>query len=193
MMSYVFALMIAIGIAYGAINGNIAAVMDALTEGACQAVTLCISLAGAYMLWLGLMNTAKRAGLIDGLARRMAKPLGFLFPDAGEALAPITLNLAANFFGAGSAATPFGIESMRELSKSARYKATASDAMCMFLALNASSVEILPAGVIALRSAFGSSDVYSIVLPTFIASLISFVSAAVLCRLFCRIMPEKPR
>src|SRR5574344_1422020 len=104
MMSYVFALMIAVGIAYGAINGNIAAVMDALTEGACQAVTLCISLAGAYMLWLGLMNTAKRAGLIDGLARRMAKPLGFLFPDAGEALAPITLNLAANFFGAGSAA-----------------------------------------------------------------------------------------
>ena len=55
-MSYVFALMIAVGIAYGAINGNIAAVMDALTEGACQAVTLCISLAGAYMLWLGLMR-----------------------------------------------------------------------------------------------------------------------------------------
>ena len=100
-MSCVFAAMIAAAIICGAANGSIAVVLDALTEGAANAVTLSLSLAGAYMLWMGLMGIARRAGLIDALSRAMRKPLGLLFPNAGGAIAPITLNLAANFFGAG--------------------------------------------------------------------------------------------
>lgn len=192
MMSCVFAAMIAAAIICGAANGSIAAVLDALTEGAANAVTLSLSLAGAYMLWMGLMGIARRAGLIDALSRAMRKPLALLFPNAGGAIAPITLNLAANFFGAGSAATPFGLEAMKELNAKAKYAGVATDEMCMFLALNASALELLPANVLALRTAAGSEDAYIVVLPTFIASVISFVSAAAICALLCRIMPQRP-
>ena len=157
-MSCVFAAMIAAAIICGAANGSIAAVLDALTEGAANAVTLSLSLAGAYMLWMGLMGIARRAGLIDALSRAMRKPLSLLFPNAGGAIAPITLNLAANFFGAGSAATPFGLEAMKELNAKAKYAGVATDEMCMFLALNASALELLPANVLALRTAAGSED-----------------------------------
>ena len=80
-MSCVFAAMIAAAIICGAANGSIAVVLDALTEGAANAVTLSLSLAGAYMLWMGLMGIARRAGLIDALSRAMRKPLGLLFPN----------------------------------------------------------------------------------------------------------------
>lgn len=81
---------------------------------------------------------------------------------------------------------------MRELNAKAKYAGVATDEMCMFLALNASALELLPANVLALRTAAGSEDAYIVVLPTFIASVISFVSAAAICALFCRIMPQRP-
>lgn len=106
--------------------------------------------------------------------------------DSSEAMAPITLNLAANFLGLGSAATPFGIEAMAELQKANRLGNAASDDMCMFIALNSSAVELLPTSVLALRAAAGSTDPYCVVLPTFIASLVSASCAALLCRLLKR-------
>lgn len=191
----IFLSMLLIGMAAGALSGNIQAVMDAMLAGAGEAVTLSLSLAGAYMLWMGLMNVGRRAGCVDALARAVDKPLKKLFPGAKKAVAPITLNLAANFFGAGSAATPFGLEAMKELSRggSKRDADVATDDMCMFLALNSAAIEILPAGVLALRAAAGSQNVYCVVLPTFLASVISFASAAVFCKLFCRLFPAKER
>ena len=107
-------------------------------------------------------------------------------PDSSEAMAPITLNLAANFLGLGSAATPFGIEAMAELQKANRRGNAASDDMCMFIALNSSAVELLPTSVLALRAAAGSADPYFVVLPTFIASLVSASCAVLLCLLLKR-------
>ena len=174
-------------------SGNAEGAMEAMLTGAGEAVTLSLSLAGAYMLWMGLMNVAKEAGLIDALARAVQKPLALLFPNAPGAVAPITLNLAANFFGMGSAATPFGLAAMKELRAAADQEGvpegTASDDMCMFLSLNSSAVELLPTSVLALRAAAGAADVYCVVLPTFIASLFAFASAVVLCKLFCRRRP----
>ena len=115
MMGYVFAAMIAAAIICGAANGRIASVLDALTEGAAIAETLSLSLAWAFMFWMGVMVIVLRSGLIVAFSRAMRKPLSLLFPNAGGAIAPITLNLAANFFGAGSAATPFGREARRVL------------------------------------------------------------------------------
>ncbi len=191
MMNIIFFAMLFIGIAVGAATGEVQAVMDAMIAGAGEAVSLSLSLMGSYMLWMGLMNVGRQAGCVDALARLADKPLKKLFPQAGEAVAPITLNLAANFFGAGSAATPFGLEAMKELQKRNAHKDAATDNMCMFLSLNSAAIEILPAGVIALRAAAGSEDVYCVVLPTFVASVISFFAAAALCKLFCRLFPAK--
>ena len=107
--------MLLLGLIACMMSGNAEGAMEAMLAGAGEAVTLSLSLAGAYMLWMGLMNVAKEAGLIDALARAVRKPLALLFPNAPGAVAPITLNLAANFFGMGSAATPFGLAAMKEL------------------------------------------------------------------------------
>ena len=185
--------MLLLGLIACMMSGNAEGAMEAMLAGAGEAVTLSLSLAGAYMLWMGLMNVAKEAGLIDALARAVRKPLALLFPNAPGAVAPITLSLAANFFGMGSAATPFGLAAMKELRAAADQEGvpegTASDDMCMFLSLNSSAVELLPTSVLALRAAAGAADVYCVVLPTFIASLFAFASAVVLCKLFCRRRP----
>lgn len=185
--------MLLLGLIACMVSGNAEGAMDAMLAGAGEAVTLSLSLAGAYMLWMGLMNVAKEAGLIDALARAVRKPLALLFPRSPGAVAPVTLNLAANFFGMGSAATPFGLAAMKELRAAADRdgvpEGTASDDMCMFLSLNSSAVELLPTSVLALRAAAGSTDVYCVVLPTFLASLLAFASAIALCRFFCRVWP----
>lgn len=184
MMDLVFGIMIAIGAAVFVIKGDGAGALSALVSGCAGAVTLTLELAGAYMLWTGLMNVAKKAGLVDKLAGLMQKPLGRLMPGAGEALAPVALNLAANFFGLGNAATPFGVAAMKALDDGS---GRASDNMVMFIALNASAIELLPTTVIAIRTACGSSDPWSVAVPTFIASLAAAAAAIISCRALGRV------
>lgn len=182
MMNYIWGILTAAGIAGFMAGGEPEAAMDALTAGAGEAVELMLTLSGGFMLWMGLMNVAKEAGLITSLGRVMRPVISWLMPDSPSAVAPVTLNLAANFFGLGSAATPFGLEAMREMALYSPYEDAASDDMCMFIALNASAIELLPVGVLTLRAAAGSEDVYSVVLPTFIASLITAALTILLCR-----------
>jgi spore maturation protein A len=184
-MAWIFGIMIAVGTAFFAAKGEGAAALEALVNGCGGAVTLTLSLAGPYLFWSGLMRIAESAGLVEKLAKIMKKPLGFLMPDSEEAAAPVTLNLAANFFGLGNAATPFGIEAMRKLD---RGNGVASDQMAMFIALNASAIELLPTSVIAVRSACGSAEPYSIALPTFIASLAAAAASIISCRLLGRLI-----
>ena len=186
MMNRIFGGMILIGIIAGILSGGGGEVAESMIAGMGEAVTLTIGLAGAFMFWMGIMEVARDLGVIEKLAKITRPLLKKLFPNAGEAVAPITLNLAANFFGMGSAATPFGLDAMRELERSNKRAGVATDDMCMFIALNASALELLPTGVIALRSAAGSHDPYAIIVPTFIASVISFVSAIILAKLFAR-------
>ena len=190
MMTWIFGGMIAIGLGFFAAMGDGAGAMNALFGGAEQAVELTISLAGTYLLWTGLMNIAKEAGLINKLARLMQKPLGLLMPDAGDAMAPVTLNLAANFFGLGNAATPFGVAAMKKMS---RGDGIATNDMCMFLALNSSAVELMPATVIAIRTACGAENPYDIILPTFLASVAAAIAAIISCRAFERMGAKNSR
>ena len=177
MMNYIWGFLILCGFGAFALSGEPAASVDAMLSGVSEALELCLALCPSFMLWLGLMEKLSRA------ARPLLKRL---MPDSPGAMAPITLNLAANFLGLGSAATPFGIEAMAELQKANRLGNAASDDMCMFIALNSSAVELLPTSVLALRAAAGSTDPYCVVLPTFIASLVSASCAVLLCLLLKR-------
>lgn len=193
MMNYIWAAMMITGLVWGVIAGRADAVAAAMTEGAGEAVTLCITLAGSYMLWMGVLNVARAARMVEGLARIAKKPLSRLFPHSQKAVVPIALNLAANFFGAGGAATPFGLEAMREMSEASGKSGVATDDMCMFLAVNSAAIELIPAGVLSLRAAAGSQDVFSVVAPTFVCSLICFVAAAALMKLACRMFPYREK
>lgn len=184
MMNWIFIIMICSGLTLGMINGNTAELLNALTDGADGSIKLIMTIGGSYMLWMGLVNIADRAGLTQKLAHCMEKPLKLLMPNVGAAAAPITLNLSANFLGLANAATPFGIEAMKQLSIQNGGKSKASKDICMFLALNASAIELLPTSVIAVRTSAGSSNAYSIVLPTLISSVVACAAAVAACKLF---------
>lgn len=186
MMKWVWSGMILAGVLLSFLQGNPDIVVDAMLKGTADAVALCLSLAGAYLLWMGLMGIAREAGLMDSLSKRMRPLIKKLMPKAGNAAASITLNFAANFLGLGNAATPFGLAAMQELEKSNPTPGRATDDMCMFLCINASAIQFIPTTVISLMVSAGSSDPYRIVLPTLLATLASTLCAVFLCLLFRR-------
>jgi len=190
MINYIWAFLIVVGTVVGIATGNAQTVSNAAVDGAKDAALLCISLVGAYTLWLGVLNVAKEAGLVAALARRMRGIIRRLFPDVppdGEASGYITLNIVANMLGMGNAATPFGLKAMSALQKLNPVKHRASDSMCMFLVINTASVQILPLTVISLRSAAGSAVPGEIVVTALIATAISAAVGVFVAKIFQRI------
>ena len=187
MIRYIWAVLIVAGAVVGIATGRAQAVSDAAIEGAKDAALLCISLLGAYALWLGTLQIAQDAGLVQGIARRMRGVIRRLFPGVPERSAAsgyITLNLVANMLGMGNAATPFGLKAMKELQELNPDKERASHDMCMLLIVNASAVQLLPMTVIALRSAAGSAAPAEIVVTTIIATTANTVVAITAAKLF---------
>lgn len=173
MLNYVWVGMLLIGFIIGILNGRIEEVTNAAFTSAGRAVELGIGLMGIMCLWSGLMKIMEKSGLIHGLARLFRPVLKVLFReirDNEKAIGAIVMNLAANFMGLGNAATPLGIKAMGELQKVNSHKDTASDAMCMFLVLNTSAIQLIPATVIALRSDAGSAAPSEITVCVWVAS-----------------------
>lgn len=189
MINYIWAFLIVIGTVVGIASGNAQAVSDAAVDGAKEAALLCISLIGAYALWLGVLNIAKNAGIVSALAKRMRKLIGWLFSDIkknSKATGYITLNIVANMLGMGNAATPFGLKAMKALQEENPNKSLATHSMCMLLVINASSVQIIPLTVIALRSAAGSTAPAEIVLTAFLATSITTIVGITAAKIFKR-------
>jgi spore maturation protein SpmA len=150
------------------------------------AVTLAIGLIGVMGLFLGLMKVAEQGGLLRIVAKLLRPLLVRLFPDvppAHPAMGAMIMNISANALGLGNAATPFGIRAMQELDKLNPHKGTATNSMALFLAINTSSVTLLPTGVIAIRASAGSADPAGIVPTTLIATLCSTAVAIVTAKL----------
>ena len=167
------------------------AALSALQNGAMNAVENVLRLSGAYLLWMGLLNVAEQAGLIRALSRLLSPALSLLFPNAGKAKDAISLNLAANMLGMGNAATPYGLRAMRLLNETNPRPGTATNEMCVLLAVNASCLELFPATLLGMRTSFGSSDPAAVVLPTLLSSLSATLAAVVLCLVMIR--PCRPR
>ena len=170
--------------------------MEALATGmidtAADSVTLAIGLVGVMALFLGLMKVAEAGGLLTIIARLLRPLMVRLFPDVPPehpAMGAMIMNLSANVMGLGNAATPFGIRAMQELDKLNEYKGTATNAMVLFLAVNTSSVTLLPTGVIALRASLGSTEPAAILPTTLFATLVSTVVAIASAKLYQRWFP----
>ncbi|MDO8946022.1 MAG: nucleoside recognition domain-containing protein [Desulfocapsaceae bacterium] len=164
--------------------------MDALTkasfESAKDAVVLAIGLIGPMALWLGIMKVAEAGGLMQIIARQVRPLMVRLFPEVPHdhpAMSAMIMNMAANALGLGNAATPMGIKAMQELEKLAPEKGTATNAMCLFLAINTSCVTILPLGVITVRAAAGSTNPASIFIPSLIATCCSTLVAITMAKI----------
>ena len=176
-------------------SATMAALSKAILDEAGRAVSLAIGLIGIMALFLGLMKVAEQAGLLAAVARQLRRPLEWLFPEvpAGHpAMGAIVLNVAANVFGLGNAATPFGLKAMQALDGLNPHKGWASNPMVLFLAINTANVTLLPTSVIALRAAAGSADPAGIVPTTLFATLCSTAVAVIVARLGQRWSPLPP-
>ncbi|MEC7302636.1 MAG: nucleoside recognition domain-containing protein, partial [Pseudomonadota bacterium] len=157
-----------------------------------SSVTLAISLIGVMTLFLGLMKVAEGGGLLVIIARLLRPLMVRLFPDVPAehpAMGAMIMNFSANVMGLGNAATPFGIRAMQALDSLNQHKGTATNAMVLFLAINTSSVTLLPTGVIALRAATGSTDPAAILPTTLFATLCSTAVAIASAKLLQRWFP----
>jgi spore maturation protein SpmA len=169
-----------------------AALSTAMVESSANAVTLAIGLVGVMTLFLGLMKVAEAGGMLTILARLIRPLMVRLFPDVPAdhpAMGAMILNLSANALGLGNAATPFGIRAMQELDRLNDCPGTATNAMALFLAINTSSVTLLPTGVIALRAAAGSTDPAAILPTTLFATIGSTTVAILATKLYQRMAP----
>lgn len=169
----------------------------AMLDAAKSSVTLALGLIGVMALFLGLMKVAEAGGLLVIIARLLRPLMVRLFPEVPAdhpAMGAMIMNLSANVMGLGNAATPFGIRAMQELDKLNPHKGTATNAMVLFLAINTSSVTLLPTGVIAIRAAAGSTDPAAIVPTTLFATICSTTIAILAARFYSRFtaLPAAP-
>lgn len=181
-MNIVFIVLLGGALLCGAATNEMKAVGDASFEAAKSAVSLAISLIGIMALWLGFMRVLEAGGLMDWLAKAIRPVMQWLFPQVPSnhpAMSAMILNLSANMLGLGNAATPFGIKAMVELNRLNPIPGTATNAMCLFLAINTSSITVLPLGTIGVRAAAGSLNPASIFIPSLIATMCSTVVAII--------------
>lgn len=158
-------------------------VLKGMLTGAENALDLTLKLIVIYAVWLGVSNLWESAGLNKKTAK-IFKPINnFLFGKTPEKAGEyISLNLSANFLGMSGATTPMGIKAIQELEKHPKTE----HAVAMFFVINATSVQLIPSSVLALRSAMNSASPSDIILPTILATLLSSVIGILLVKVFIK-------
>lgn len=185
MLNIIWLGMILTSIVVGVIEGRIDEVVRAVTDSAKLGFEIALGLAGIMCLWLGIMSIATESGLIKILGNVLRPVLRRLFPDVPidhPAMGAIAMNIAANMLGLANAATPFGLQAMKELQTLNGHAKIATNSMCTFLAINTSSVQLIPATAIAYLAANGGTNPTSVVFSSLIATLASTVVAIIAVR-----------
>lgn len=193
LINFIWLIFIVTGIVYAGVNGRMEIVTQSAIAGAETAVTLAFKLTGILCLWLGLMKIAERAGLVKVISWLLGPVIRLLFPGVPKnhpALGSIILTVSANMLGLGNAVTPFGIKAMQQLQELNPHKKTATPAMCTLLALCTTGFTLVPATLIALRSAAGSVNPAEIVGVTVVTSFVA-TCAALSADLLCRMLKGK--
>ena len=187
MLNYIWFGLIFISVLVGTITGRIDEVTDAAISMSKTSVEIAIGLVGIMALWLGTMKIAEDSGLIQIIAKSLRPITIKLFPDVPSdhpAIGSIVLNMAANMLGLGNAATPMGLKAMKELQELNKHKDTATDAMCTFLAINTSSVQIiLPATVVGLMGAAANQIFITTIIATGMSTIAAIISVKVLSKM----------
>lgn len=194
-MNYIFYFLIVISIIIGAINGKLTDVVNSILTGAELSVKVAFSLIGIMAFWLGMMKIADKCGLIKFIAKvikPITKKLFNEIPEDSPAIGDIAMTFTANAFGLANAATPIGIKAMEELQKHNTDKTSASNAMCMFLAMSTAGFQLIPATVIAILIGIGYKNPTEIIAPTLLVTSIAFICAIILAKIFQKLwMPQK--
>lgn len=165
-------------------------IMNSTFDSARTAFDISIGLTGTLSLWMGIMKTGERGGLVDALARALGPLFGRLFPDIPKGhpvVGNIFMNLSANMLGLDNAATPLGLKAMEELQELNGKKDTATNPMIMFLVLNTSGLTLLPVGIMVYRAQMGAEQPTDVFLPLLLATFASTLAGIIATSLCQRI------
>jgi spore maturation protein A len=193
MLNYIWFGLMAVALVVAAVNGTAEAVTKGAVESATSAVQIAIGLVGIMTLWLGMMRVAEAAGLVSLVGRALSPLLRWLFPDVPPghpAAGAIVLAVAANVLGLNNAATPLGIKAMEELQTLNPEKETATNAMVTLMAITTSGVQLIPATMIGVLLAAGSTNPTAIIAPSIVATFIGTVAAVIAARVLQRFYPQ---
>lgn len=189
-MNYIFYFLIVFSIIIAAVNGKLQDVVNAILTGADLSVKVAFSLIGIMAFWLGIMRIAEKAGIVDYITKLIKPVARWLFkdiPSDNKAIGDIAMSFSANALGLTNAATPIGLKAMEEMQEVNSDKTSASDAMCMFLAMNTAGFQLIPATVIAVLVGIGYKNPTEIVAPTLLVTSIAFISAIIVAKIFQKI------
>ena len=190
MLNYVWLGLIVFAVLIGGWEGHLKEVADQSFEMAQFAVVkTAFPLIGIMAFWLGLMRLAERGGLVTLLAHVLRPVMRRLFPEVPPehpAMGSMVMNMAANMLGLGNAATPLGLRAMKDLETLNSRPGTATNAMCTFLAINTSSVQIVPVTTMAILAANNSVNPTAIVGTSLIATACACSSGVLTARLFAK-------
>ena len=187
-MAVIWTGMVGVSILCGLVTGRGEAVAAAALEGAGAGVELCLSMAGALCLWMGVMEVMQRAGLAEKLARLLHPVLRRLFPDFARdrgTMDTIAANVSANLLGLGNAATPLGLEAARRMSR--RTPGVAGDSLCMLVVCNTASIQLIPTTVAAVRMAAGCQTPFDILPAVWVTSALSVLTGIGAAKLLARL------
>ena len=187
-MSGIWAGMVVVSLVCALVTGQGSEVASAAMEGASAGVELCLGMAGALCLWIGVMEVLRRAGAMGWLSRLLRPVLGRLYPDFARdsgVMDAISANVSANLLGLGNAATPLGLDAARRMSR--RSPGVASDALCMLVVCNTASIQLIPTTVAAVRAGAGSTAPFDILPAVWLASALSVTVGILAARLFARL------
>ncbi len=189
MLNYIWGGMILLGILVASFTGNMEAVTNETISSSKNAISLLITMFGVISMWSGVMNIAEKAGLIDVLSKKMMPLLKILFKELDEkkdkkAFKYIATNMIANIFGLGMAATPAGINAIKEMQKNSNEKQRATNSMCMFMIINMSSLQLITMNIIAFRSQYDSINPSEIIGPGILTTLVSTMTGIAVAKIF---------
>lgn len=193
-MNYIFALFVLLSIFFGIINGTLNEVVDSIWHGCKKTLDISLYLIGIMAFWLGVLNIAKKSGLLSLFSKIVTPIINKLFnelPKYSEIQANIALNFSANFLGLANAATPFGISAIKKMQEINIDKTSASNSMCMLLAMNTAGFQLIPATIIAILASNGFKNPQVIILPTLIVTFIAFVCSILFAKLMQKIYKQQ--
>lgn len=193
-MNYIWYFLIVISIVFGAINGTLNEVANAIFTGTQLAVKIILTLLGIMTFWLGIMKIAEKSGIVEFLSKLLNPIAKFIFPEIPKdspIIGDVAMNFSANALGLANAATPIGIKALEGMQGLNKDKESASDPMCTLLAMNTAGFQLIPATVIAILAASGSTNPTEIIVPTLLVTSTAFVSAIIIAKIFKRIFPPQ--
>ena len=190
-MNIIWLLLLSVSIVFAIFTGNLEAFTKSIFEGAKSAVEVSLFLLGIVSVWMGITRILEDSGLIHRIAHLFKPVISRLFgniPGDHPSITAITLNVLANLFGLGNAATPLGIKAMQELDSLNEEKGTITFEMMILIVLKTASIQLIPFSVIGILASFGAKNPAGVVLPVLIATVISAMAALAILFTFRKIL-----